>query len=335
MKIRVLALGLAWAALVVGQPKHHTNWQDLCFNNPGAPVCQGSGYAIKPPPGTKKDGSKSAIKHPNTQSPRTGTPSMVTVGSIDWRFADPFADALVGIDFSELSDSPLVRSMIAQLGTNQGLNAADMQKIFDGLAGVDQVALSVRANRMVVMITGRVTESNLPPPEAGLKLVPLPGGAILVGHADAVDQAAQRIAMNAPLSELARWAGEQQANSDFWAAGTAALVGPQAISTGVKRFSLTVSLGDGLSSDVAFEFNGAPNATALQAWQKTLGGGTLEGNTIHLRTSLEAGDVQQKFNEIAASALGSQLGALVQSAKYLPVPEATRPKQTRAVILNQ
>jgi hypothetical protein len=65
-----------------------------------------------------------------------------------------------------------------------------MQKIFAGLAGVDQIAISVRNNRIVAMITGRVTDSNLPAPEAGLKAVPVFGTGMLIGHSEEVDQAA-------------------------------------------------------------------------------------------------------------------------------------------------
>jgi hypothetical protein len=342
MRIRVFALGLALATVLMGQGKR-ANWQDICFKNPAAPFCQGHDYAVKPPPAAKKDApSKSVVNNPgfsasrpaarSTAASSTGAPAMVVVGGIDWRFADPFADALVGINFSGLSASPLARSLITQLGASQGLNGTDMQKIFDGLAGVDQVAASVRGQRMVVMITGRVTESNLPPPEAGLKLVPLAGSAILVGHAEAVDQAAQRIAMNAPLTESASLASERQTGNEFWAMGSPALAGPQALGTGMKRFSVAVSIRDRFSSDVAFEFNGAPNANILQALQKSLGSGALEGNTVHVRTSLEADQAQQTFGQIVASPLGQQLGILVQSAKYLPVPDTTHPKQTRPVI---
>jgi hypothetical protein len=336
MSVRILALGLVGSAILGAQAKH-MSWENLCFKNPGAPVCQGNDYAIKPPPGAKPSAkndpaARTVTTNPSASTPGTAAASMVVVGGIDWRFADPFADALVGINFSGLSASPLARGLIAQLGTAQGLTDADMQKIFDGLAGVDQVAVSVRNNRMVVMITGRATESALPEPEAGLKTVSVSGGALLVGHPEAVDQAAQRIAMKGPLTDLTRSAAERQSSSELWAVGSAALLGPQAASSGVKRFWLTVFLHDSLTSDVALEFNAAPSAEALQTWRTALGGGTLEGNVVRLRTSLEASEVRQKFGPIAASPAGQQLGALVQAARYLPVPDATRPKPARPVI---
>ena len=158
---------------------------------------------------------------------------------------------------------------------------------------------------------------------------------MLVGHADAVDQATQRIAMKAPPSELARLAEERQASSEFWAIASARLVGPQAVSAGVKRFSLTVSIRDRLTSDAALEFYQAPDAKTLEMWQTTLGAATLEGSVVHARTSMEAGEARQKFSQIATGPLGERLAALVEGARYLPMRDTTVPRQTRPVILNQ
>ena len=246
---------------------------------------------------------------------------MIVVGGIDWRFADPFADALVGFNFSGLSASPLARGLIAQLGARQNLTEVDMQKIFDGMAGVDQVAISVRNNRMVAMITGSVADSTLPVPEAGLKAVPISASGMLFGHADAGDQAVQRIAMKGPPTELTRLAEQRQASSEFWAIGSAALVGPQAISAGVKRFLLTVWIRDRLTSDIALEFNGTPSANTLRTWQTQVGAGTVEGNAIHRRVSMEPEEVQQSFGRIVEGPLGQSLAALVAAGRYLPARE--------------
>jgi len=331
MKIRVCALSLVCAASLFGQSR--VNWQDLCFRNPASPVCRDRDFAIRPPPPAKDAGPRNGVTTTfSSPAARTAAPSTIVVGGIDWRFADPFADSLAGISFSELSASPLARNLIAQLGAQQGLTPADMEKIFNGLSEVDQVAVSVRRNRMVVMITGRVTESPLQTQEAGLKVVPVSGTAMLIGHAEAVDQAMQRITLKFPLGELARLAEQRQASGEFWAIGSPGLVGPQAVSAGLKRFSLTVSTRDRFTSDLAFEFNGAPTANTLRTLQTTLGAATLAGDVAHVRTSMEADEVQQKFGQIAASPMGQQLAALVQAARYRPTRDTTAPKRTRPVI---
>jgi hypothetical protein len=332
MRIHILALGLVSAASLYGQA-HRTRWQDLCFKNPAAPFCQGNDYAIKPSAKKKSAAATpNVVTNPFPPTPQTVTPSVIVVGGIDWRFADPFADALVGFNFTGLSASPIARSLIAQLGANQGLSEADMRKIFDGLSGVDQVALSVHDNRIVAMVTGRVTDSALPTPEANSKAVLVSGNAMLIGHPDAVDQAVQRIAMKSPPAELTRLAEERQANSEFWAVGSDGLVGPQAVSAGVKRFSLTVSIRNRLTSDMAFEFDGVPSADTLRMWQTTLGAATIEGNAVHVRVSMEGDEVQPKFSQVVGSPLGQRLAALVEAARYLPVHDVTVPKHAKPMI---
>ncbi|MGH9646964.1 MAG: hypothetical protein ACRD4E_09130 [Bryobacteraceae bacterium] len=342
MRIRIVALGFLCAACLCGQSKRFS-WQDLCFKNPAAPVCQGNDYAVKPQP--KATPTPSVVTNPfpsqgvkaSPANRSSGSPTVIAVGGVDWRFADPFADAVIGLNFSGFSNSPLIRSVITMLGAKQGLTDAEIQKIFEGVSDVDQVALSVRNTsgntRIVAMITGHVADSALPAPEAGMKAVPVSGGSMLIGHADAVDQAMQRIARKDPATELTRSYEARQGDSEFWAVGSARLAGPQAASSGVKQFALTVWIRNRLTTDLTLELNGVPNANALQTWQAQLGSAaTVEGNAIHVRASIEADEVQQKFGQIAASPLGQGLAALVEAARYLPVRDRTVPQQTKPII---
>jgi hypothetical protein len=289
MRIRILALGLAWTASLCAQHRRFS-WQDACFKNPGAPFCDGHEYAVKPVPPGKDGVSRSSVKDPSP--PQSETPLVIVTRGIDWRFADPSADALAGFNFSKVSASPLAHGLIAQLVAGQGATEADIRKIFAGLCGADKIALSLRENQIVMMVTGRAPDSILPTLEAGWKAVTVPGNALLLGHAEAVDRAAQRIAMEGPPAEL-------QANSEFWAAGPAGLAG-------VKRVSLTVSIRDRLTSDLAFEFDGVPDASKLPA---TLGDAVTEGSVVHLRAS---------DGQIAASPLAQRLASLLMAARYLP-----------------
>jgi hypothetical protein len=338
--IRLLAFGLVTAASLYGQAYGHPrfNWQNYCFDHPASPVCPSHEFYDKRPAPPKATPSPSVVTNLFPSPRQEATASPIVVGGIDWRFADPSADALVGFNFSALSASPLARKLIAQLGVSQGLTGVDMRKILDGLSGVDQVALSVRDNRIVIMVTSE-TNSTLPTLEAGWKAVPVSGNVMLIGHADAVDEAVRRIAMKGPLDESARLSEERQTNNEFWAAGSAGFVGAQAVRAGLRRFALTVSLRNRLASDLAFEFNGPPNAGTLRIWP-VLDGGSIEGNVVHVRMPAEAkveadadvDEVPPRFGQIAGSPLGQRLAALVMAARYLPVRDTTVPKQTKPVI---
>jgi len=336
--VRILILVLGWVSAVCLYGQSHFSWQDYCFKNPASPVCKGNDYAVKHPRAAQDNSSKSVVVSP-FQSTSQGAksslvkPASIIVGGVDWRFADPFADVLVGFNFSRLSASPIARNMIAMAGAKHGLRPAEIQKVFDGLAGVDQIALSIRSNRVVAMVTGSVADSTLPVLEAALKIAPVSAGAMLVGHASTVDQAIQRIAMNGPSTEWIRSAEARQASSEFWAIGSAGLVGPQATGSGVKGFSLTVWIRDRLTSDVSLEFSGAPSAGTLAMWRTKLGNGAVvEGKTLHLRTSLESDEIQEKADESLAGPLGQGLAALLEAARYLPTRDSMVPQQMKPKI---
>ena len=155
---------------------------------------------------------------------------------------------------------------------------------------------------------------------------------MLFGPADAVDQAMQRIAENGPVPQLALSAWQRQANNEFWVAGSAKILGEQAVNAGVKRFLLTMSIRNRISSDLAFEFNATPSAKTIEEWS-SLGAATVDGNTLRSRMSIEGGESQ--FGDIVASPAGERLAALVAAAKYLPARDTTAPKPTKPVIVNQ
>jgi hypothetical protein len=322
MRIGILAFGLVWAAILCAQHRRFS-WQDACFKNPGAPYCPGHDVAVKRSVPAKEAGPQSGVT--------SQQPSGIVACGVDWRFADPFADALAGFNFRKLSSSSLARGLIAQLGANQGLTDADMQKIFRALTGADQVALSVHDNRVVFMVTGRGTDS-IPVLEPGWKSAPVGTNAVLVGHTEAVNQAIQRIATEQPPAGLTSLAEERRASSEFWAVGSGGLAGPQAVSAGVNGFSLAISIQDRLTSDLAFEFNKAPDASTIGMWAATFPGAALKGNMVLARASMEAGELQQKFGPIAASPLGQSLAPLIKAARHLPAGDTTETTRAKPVI---
>ncbi len=324
---RSLAFGLLFASSLYAQKTHKFNWQDACFNNPTAPYCMGHEDATK-----RSARTKEAVGR-NSGTPREGTPLPVNSGGIDWRFADPLADAITGFNFKDLSASPLARTLVIELGATAGVTEADMKKKLDGLSGVHQVAISTRDNHIVAMLTG-VSVSTLPTLEPGWKAVPVANSvpdAILVGHAGAVDQALQRIAANPVLSDSTRLAQSQQLNNEFWAVGSPRFIGPQAESTSLQRFSLALSVQDRLAADETFEFNATPSAGPFPFWP-TLGDAAIENNAVHTQQSIEAGEAQQRVGQMASSALGQRLAALLTTGHYLPFRDITVLKKTKPVI---
>jgi len=136
MRTRLLAVATLFAASLYGQ---RPTRQDYCFNNPTSPVCPGHDMAIKPTPAPAPS-PVSVTRFSSPGAARGGNAQMISVGGIDWRFADPNADIVMGFNFTALANSPLTRLMIAQLGAQNGLSDANVQKILDPLADAEQVA---------------------------------------------------------------------------------------------------------------------------------------------------------------------------------------------------
>lgn len=264
-------------------------------------------------------------------TPQSVTPSVIVVGGINWRFADPAADGLIGFNFGKLTGSLLARSLVTQMTANQGLAGSEVKKIFDGLSGVDQVVLSVRENQVVAIVTGSRADSKLPALDKGWKAVPVVGNAMLIGNAEAVDQAVQRIGSEAQLGDLARLGAERQVNSDFWAVGSGTLAGPQAVDAGLKRFSLIAWVQERVTSEVAFEFSEIKDVKALPKWATALDGVRVDGNVIFGRLSMETGEVSQ-FAQFSGSPLGQRLGGLMQTARNLPIRDASAAVRSKPVI---
>lgn len=318
MKLRVLLFGMAATWSLFAQ-HHRFSWQEECFKNPGAPYCPGHEYAVKPTKGNNRTSSGGGSY--------LGTlPATIDAAGIDWRFADPSADAVAVLSGRKLSASPLAHSLLDQLAASQGLRADEIEKVYRGLAGPDQIALSIRDGMMVLMVIGRAPDSILPAPEAGWKAMSLEGGALLIGHADAVNQAAQRMAVPLSLGDLAGAALQRQTDGEFWAIGSAKLVGPDAVAAGVKRFSLTASLRDGLTIDTIFEYEKAPDPNSGTSSLKSSADAQIVGNVMHRQETLRS------FDQIAGSPLGQRLAPFIQSARYLPVRDTATTVHTKPVI---
>jgi hypothetical protein len=329
VRLRLLPISLLAAAVSLpGQYRSQRHsWQNDCFNNPRLPYCMGHESAVKPERPEKDPKSGSGYSDP-LPPPVNVTQAEIAAGAIDWRFADPSADTLIGFHARKLSAAPMARAVIAQLAASQKLIAADNQKLFENLSNVDQVAVSIRENETLIMATGRKSDTILPQLDPDWKVVPVARAAIVIGPAAAVDQALQRMAADVPPTESMRWMMKRQASTDFWRSGAIAV--PPAAGDKLRSV-LTVSIDDHFSSDLALEFPKPPDAATLAALPPALKG-VVENNVVHVRASAESEEVQPKLSKLFGTPTGDSLGALITSTRYLPVHDPAIPKQARPVI---
>ncbi len=312
MNLRAIALGLACSAALYGQyGGHKFSWQESCFKNPRLPYCQGNEYAVKPTP-APKNGGKTVVT-----DPVTGKTVAVAAAGIDWEFADPAADAIAGINVAKMMSSPMAHDLIAQWAASQGFAQPEVERLFEALLGVDQLAVSVRGGQTVVIVTGRAAAWRTTPADTDWKSVPAPGGALLFGNAAAVDQALRRLTARSAI------ASETHSGDDFWAVVSPALLGADAEKAGVKRLTLSMTLSDRLATDSSFELNAPPDA---QQWPASLSAASVEGNVVHLKSSIEPAALAQAMGLIAADPSGQSLTALAKVARALPTNQIDHSK---------
>jgi len=220
VKLRWIVLCVLCASCLFAQKKRFS-WQNACFKNPTAPYCMGHEDAIKHPKHPKEQPDRGSVVN-QTGSPgsQSGAPSVIVVGAINWRFADSNAETLAGFNVSKLLESPWARRLIAEVAADQGLDEPEILKIFDRLSNVNHVGLSLRGDQVVLMVTGGVADLAFPELDPGWKSVRAGASAMLIGHAQAVDQSLFRISAQSALGDLASIAEQRQAAAEFWAVGS-------------------------------------------------------------------------------------------------------------------
>jgi hypothetical protein len=326
VKLRVFFVSIAWAVCLYGQKKGF-DFQEACFKNPSLPYCSMRDFAIKPPKGGEKSGPVYGGAPAEGQAPVT-----IDAAGIDWRFADPSADALGVLTWSKLPASSIAPNLADEMGSNLGMSPSAAQNVFRALSGVNQVAISVRVDTILILVKGRPADAILPALERGWKSVPLEDGSLLIGHSDAVDQATQRLSILGALGDFTRMAQQRPADSELWVAGSAKVAGQAAVSAGVKRFELTASTRERLISEAFFEFDGAAEPNAVREWVGTLGDAKIEGTTLRATMSMDADAVQRNLTQIAKSPLGQGLAAFLQSGRYVPVRDTAATVHAKPVI---
>ena len=325
VSFRAIALGFVCAAGLFGQYNrgHHFSWQTACFNNPGLPYCQGRDFAIKPVKGGKAGATGGNAWGGPTQPEEDVIPSVIVAGGVDWRFADPSADALVTMSFNNLEPSPLAQFVMSAVGANQGLTEMDMEKIIQAFSGVQQVALSLRGDQLLIMVNGCSPDTTVPALEPRWKAVRA-GRSMVIGAAAQVDLAIQRLSKDDPPPELARSAVRRQANGDLWAASSGSAAGLDAVNAGAKRILVLASMRSLLTSESVFEFSRAPDGNAITALVAGSGLASVEANAVRIRASIEPDHIQQSVPDIAASPLGEYLRALLNAGRYIPVRDPAK-----------
>ncbi|HXP84497.1 MAG TPA: hypothetical protein VN841_07250 [Bryobacteraceae bacterium] len=250
---------------------------------------------------------------------------------VDWRFADPGAQLIGGIDVHSLLNSPLVKAALEQAAAKMGPSALVMQMTLGTVSGVSQVYFSITARKEdgegLMMIKGTLddaavraflqgaasgagaTPSSEPKPaQPKMDMARVDATTILMGSPSQLSAALRRIqrpASAVPNPLVAR-AKTLAAGNDFWIGGTLPDIPAIAlIAGGIKGLALGISAQKDLRFKISLDM-----ATAELAQQMAAQAQKSAGEALHtqagLDTKVEAKVVGTTLN-ITSSMDGDQI----------------------------
>jgi hypothetical protein len=275
--------------------KSYSSYEDYCADNPHAPTCVNGKplkidpskmvlnpantkpaikvLKLKPQPATVPAASSSVQevhrgKGPSVVTFPSQTPSPAAIAAVktlglhpDWRFADPHADMMMGINAAALRQSPMLRSLLVQLAPALKLSQDDVDSELAQTGDVDQFWISMHAGDTVLLLQGPRVIAPAGPTRVsnGMVAYGVSRGAVLVGHDASTAAAVQRLRSATGVSTAVLQMRTQGAESDVWIMGTRAVLDEAKLqlsnlSEGLSSYMLGVSLRDGLKATLKLNY---------------------------------------------------------------------------------
>jgi hypothetical protein len=361
----VYCAGLLFGSIALAQPiKSWSSYEDYCHDNPHAMTCHDGKsvdisdamkqYEYHPKP---EDSTVSAptVARPARTAPRVTTlspraprtrssasPSIIQVGELDWRFAHPHPDLLIGMDLESLLGSELMRTLLRQWAGKLGATPKEQDQMLAGLGDAKRILISIYNKDMLAMMVGNI--GNLPqgPQAGGLQFTRLSEDTALMGTEGGSFGALTRLKVP-PLPNPQQDEAKLMARTyDFWVWGRAdRLAGLGAGANGntpVKKIKLGVSFRDGFNLQMILDTpDGASAAHLLAEMQKGAPSGmtgAVEGNSVRYAMVLDRDRALQRFAGLMTDSLGKQFAPLIAAARQMSAGRGVgaRPSAGKIVI---
>lgn len=303
-------------------------------------------------PRTAVTGTRTA--QPVSAPRSTVAPSMISVGGPDWRFADPIATMIGGIDLESLAQSKIVRGAVAQLLANVPGSQSALDN-FSIASGVRRALFSLRDGAaepsVLVLLSGQLDEKDLARALDGklqVRRVDLEN--VLVGTGPELEAAVARMGRPAVASVVpAVYESKTLVDGhDIWIAGRIPRM-PQtaSVASAIHGFALGLSLRKDLRLDASVDTANVQMAQEIvekaRASQKEIPEGTsldvtAQGNVVQMRFAMDGEKLSEAltkamptpgFSEMFSS-LGLSPAAQKGTASQKPVAPA--PARKSAVI---
>jgi hypothetical protein len=359
-------------AIALAQPiPFYKDQEDYCYHNPQMPTCiKGkplkiediNGYLYKPKNDQSSTTAPKAVQPPTPTSPSTATPrrsvdwqsmrvqrgrgsaspAVIQIGELDWRFAHPHPDLLIGIDMENLLGSELMRTLLREWAGKLGATVQEQEKMLSGMSDVKRVLISIQNRDLLAMMIGKIDNVPVGVQLGGMKFTPISSDTVLMGTEAGSFGALTRLKL-AALPDAQQQEPKLMARTyDFWVWGRAdRLAGLGAGASGnspVKKIKLGVSFRDGFNLQMILDTTDPASAARLLAtMQKTAPQGLLgavEGNSVRYAMVLDRDAALKRFAGLMTDSFGKQFAPLIAAARQISARQAAgaRPSSGKIVI---
>ena len=281
------------------------------------------------------------------QSPRvqrvrsSASPSIIQVGELDWRFAHPHPDLLIGIDLENLMGSELMRTLLRDWAGKLGATPKEQDQMLTGLGDTKRVLISISNQDILAMMIGNIGNLPVGPQAGGLKFTRLSEDTALMGSEGGSFGALTRMKLQALPNPQQDEAKLMARTYDFWAWGKADRLAGLSRGIGgntpVKKIKMGVTFRDGFNFQMILDTpDGASAARLLEGMQKTSPRGmqgAVEGNSVRYAMVLDRNAALQRFAGFMTDSMGKQFAPLIAAARQMSARQAAPARSAGKIVI--
>ena len=292
---------------------------------------------------TPRSGRVTAPQSPRVQRLRSSAnPSMIQVGEVDWRFAHPHPDLLIGVDLESLMGSELMRTLLRDWAGKLGATPKEQDQMLAGLGNTKRVLISILNKDILAMMVGNVGNLPVGPQAGGLQFTRLSEDTALMGSQGGSFGALTRMKLQALPNAQQDEAKLMARTYDFWVWGRAdhlaGLGQGMSGNTPVKKIKMGVTFREGFNFQMILDTpDSASAARLLEGMQKgTPHGmrGAVEGNSVRYAMVLDRDAALQRFAGFMTDSLGKQFAPLIAAARQMSARQAVPARPAGKIVID-
>ncbi len=314
------------------------NWEKIQKENQFKFTTQSSARATAPQPARV-----TAPQSPRVQRVRSSaSPGMIKLGELDWRFAHPHPDLLIGMDMESLLGSDLMRTLLRDWAGKLGATPKEQDQMLAGLGDSKRVLISILNKDVLAMMVGNIGNLPVGTQASGLKFTRLSEDTALMGTEGGSFGALTRLKLAALPNPQQDEAKLMARTYDFWVWGRAdRLAGLGAGANGnspVKKIKLGVSFRDGFNLQMILDTpDGASAARLLAGMQKNAPRGmvgAVEGPSVRYAMALDRDAALQRFAGFMTDSMGKQFAPLIAAARQMSARQAAPARSAGKIVID-